>query len=373
MAMTLSARDARRLAIQAQLLSAERPAAIVETVYGLTAVNIEPTAAIAPSADLILWSRLGAPFQPADLVRAVEDERDLFEWGGFYRLMSDLPLIRPDMARRPLHEYGRQWLAANEGFRADVLARLRAEGPLHAAEIPDTAQVSWASSGWTNNRNAAQMLELLLSDGTVAVSRRDRKGRLFDLAERVYPGDLPELSAEDAARERTERRLGSLGIARSTGVAQPYEALDVGAVGEPATVDGVDGEWRVDAEALEAVDRFAGRTALLSPFDRLIFDRERLQDLFGFEYILEMYKPAATRRWGYFALPILHGDRFVGKLDAKADRKAGMLRVFAVHQDEPFTRPVAAAVRAEIEALAEWLGLEVTGLEGTGLADAGRP
>ena len=361
MVVQLSARDARRLAVQAQLLSADRPAGIVETVYGLTAVNIEPTAAIAPSADLILWSRLGEPFQSADLVRAAEEERDLFEWGGFHRLMSDLPLVRPDMARRPLHESARQWLVANDGFRRSVLDRLRAEGPMHAAEIPDTAQVSWASSGWTNNRNSSQMLEILLSNGTVAVSRRDRKGRLFDLAERVYPADLPHLGAEDAARERVERRLASLGIARSRGVAQPYEALDVGTVGEAAAVDGVDGEWRVDGEALEGIDRFAGRTALLSPFDRLVFDRDRLQELFGYTYVLEMYKPAARRRWGYFALPILHGDRFVGKLDAKADRKAGVLRVFAVHEDVDFTAEISAAVQDEIAALAAWLGLEVSG------------
>jgi uncharacterized protein len=361
MVTRLSVQDARRLAVRAQLLSGERPAGIVETVYGLTAVNIEPTAAIAPSADLILWSRLGWPYQPADLVRAVEVDRDLFEWGGFYRLMSDLPLLRADMRTRPAHEKGRSWLAENDAFRRDILERLRAEGPLHAAEIPDTAQVSWTSSGWTNNRNSSQMLEVLLARGEVAVSRRDAKGRLFDLAERVYPGDLPELGDESAARERAERRLGSLGLARARAVAQPFEPIDAGEVGQAAVVDGVDGEWRVDAEALDALPAFSGRTALLSPFDRLVFDRDRLRDLFGFEYLLEMYKPAAQRRWGYFALPILHGDRFVGKLDAKADRKAGVLRVHAVHEDEPFSSAVADAVHAEVEALGAWLGLEVQG------------
>jgi uncharacterized protein len=363
MVIRLGVDEARHLAVRAQLLSAERPAGIVETVYGLTAVNIEPTAAIAPSAELILWSRLGEPFRPADLVRAVEHDRDLFEWGGFYRLMSDLPLVRPDMRRRPTYASHRDWLTANDAFRREVLARLRAEGPLHAAEIPDTAQVSWSSSGWTNNRNASQMLELLLSTGAVAVSRRDAKGRLFDLAERVYPDDLSDLTEADAARERSERRLASLGVARAKAVAQPYEPIDVGTVGVEAVIDGVDGTWRVDAEALETNAAFTGRTALLSPFDRLVFDRDRLADLFGFTYLLEMYKPAAKRRWGYFALPILHGDRFVGKLDAKADRKAGVLRVTAVHEDEPFDAALTDAVHAEIEALAEWLGLDVHGLD----------
>jgi hypothetical protein len=103
---------------------------------------------------------------------------------------------------------------------------------------------------------------------------------------------------------------------------------------------------------------FEGRTALLSPFDRLVHDRVRTQELFDFEYTLEMYKPAAQRRWGYFALPVLFGDRLVGKVDAIADRKAGVLRVNAIHEDTTFTKAAGKAVQAEIEDLASWLGLE---------------
>jgi uncharacterized protein YcaQ len=357
----LTTQQARRIAVRAQLLTAQRPSSIVETIYALTVVNIEPTAAIAPSADHILWSRLGWPYQPSDLARAVEVERDVFEWGGFYRLMSDLPLLRPEMARRPQSAEGRRWLEVNARFRHDVLAHLREHGPAHAAEVPDSAQESWRSSGWTDSRNSSQMLELLVTTGDVAVWGRDAKGRLFDLAERVYPHDLPDVPADDAARERAERRLGALGIAREKSVAQPFEPIDAGTVGDAAVVEGVDGEWRVDPAhlAAEASDPFLPRTALLSPFDRLVFDRERLKDLFGYEYLLEMYKPATKRRFGYFALPILYGDRFVGKLDAKADRKAGVLRVHALHEDEPFTAAVAEAVDSEIEELGRWLGLEV--------------
>ena len=357
----LSREQARRIALRGQLLTAERPAGIVETIDALTVVNIEPTAAIAPSADLILWSRLGWPYQSADLSRLFEEDRAVFEWGGFYRAMTDLALLIPEMRRRPESAQAREWLAANEVFRREVLARLRAEGPLRAADIPDAAQVSWRSSGWTNNRNSMQLLEMLVLCGDVAVSSRDAGGRLFDVADRVYPRDVPQLTDEDAGRERAERRLASLGIARVKGIAQPFEPIDVGEIGEAAIVDGVDGVWRVDADALAAADRFAGRTALLSPFDRLVFDRRRLEELFGYEYLLEMYKPAAKRRWGYFALPILHGDRFVGKLDAKSDRKAGLLRVHAVHEDEPFTEQVRESVDAEIQDLARWLGLEVVG------------
>lgn len=361
----LTREQARRIAVRGQLLTADRPAGIVETIDALTVVNIEPTAAVAPSADLILWSRLGWPYQPADLVRLVEEDRAVFEWGGFYRAMTDLALLIPEMRRRPQSAEARQWLAANDVFRREVLARLRAEGPLRAADIPDTAQVSWRSSGWTNNRNSMQLLEMLVLCGDVAVSSRDAGGRLFDVADRVYPSDVPLLSDEDAARERAERRLTAFGIARAKGVAQPLEPIDVGAIGEEAVVDGTDGVWRVDPAAVADADEFSPRTALLSPFDRLVFDRRRLEEIFGYEYLLEMYKPAAKRRWGYFALPILHGDRFVGKLDAKADRKAGVLRVHALHEDEPFTDEIRQAVDAEIEDLARWLGLDLLVPAGT--------
>jgi uncharacterized protein YcaQ len=172
----------------------------------------------------------------------------------------------------------------------------------------------------------------------------------------VYPPETPIVPADEARRVRNERRLRSLGIAREKRVAVPVEPWDVGPVGEPATVDGAPGEWRVDPDALGKP--FEGRTALLSPFDRLVHDRDRVRELFGFEYFLEMYKPKASRRWGYFALPVVHHDRLVGKVDASADRKGSKLRVHAIHQDVPFTRAVTKAVDAELESLASWLALE---------------
>ena len=216
--------------------------------------------------------------------------------------------------------------------------------------------VPWASTGWTNNRNVTQMLEFLMMRGEVAIAGRVGRERLWDLAERVYPADVVVPSENDARRIRNERRLASLGVARAKTTAMPIEPVDVGDAGEPAVVEGITGEWRVDPAAVGA--DFEGRTALLSPFDRLVHDRVRAQELFDFEYVLEMYKPAAKRRWGYFALPVLHHDRLVGKVDAAADRKASVLRVNAIHEDVKFTRPMMKAVQAELDDLASWIGLE---------------
>ena len=179
--------------------------------------------------------------------------------------------------------------------------------------------------------------------------------RLWDLPERVYPADVSVPAVDEAERIRNERRLASLGIARRRTTKLPIEPVDVGDAGEPAIVEGVKGEWRVEPSLLDG--DFEGRTALLSPFDRLVYDRRRSEEIFEFEYTLEMYKPAAKRRFGYFALPILHGDRLVGKVDAIADHKASVLRVHAIHEDVTFTRPIAKGVQAELDDLARWLRL----------------
>ena len=226
---------------------------------------------------------------------------------------------------------------------------------MSSRDVPDTSVVPWPSSGWTNNRNVTQMLEFLMMKGEVAITGRVGRERIWDIAERVYPSDVEVPSVEEATRRKNELRLASLGIARRKTTAMPVEPIDVGDVGEPAVVEGVKGEWRVDPAALR--NDFEGRTALLSPFDRLIHDRARALALFDFEYTLEMYKPPTKRRWGYYALPILHEDRLVGKVDAIADRKAAVLLVNAVHEDVTFTKPMQTAIQAELEALAAWLEL----------------
>jgi uncharacterized protein len=269
--------------------------------------------------------------------------------------MSDVGVLLAASRTSRSHERTHAWIRDNDRFRRDILELLGSSGPLGSRDIPDTCVVPWASTGWTNDRNVTQMLEFLMMRGEVAIAGRVGRERLWDLPERVYPADVVVPSEDDAARVRNERRLVSLGIARQKSTKMPIEPVDVGEAGEPAVVEGVKGEWRVDPAALGA--DFEGRTALLSPFDRLVYDRRRAQELFEFEYTLEMYKPKALRRWGYFALPVLHDDRLVGKVDATADRKASVLQVHAIHEDVRFTRTMTRAVQAELEDLASWLGL----------------
>jgi uncharacterized protein len=362
----LSRADARRIAVRAQLLDRSRPAGLLAAVRHLTLLQVDQTAAVAPSADLVAWSRLGADYSPAELQDALQ-YRTLIDVLGMIRPAADLALYRAEMEERRLGLRGwpgtLDWVRANDRFRRDILDRLNDAGPLAATEIPDTCQVPWKSSGWNNHRNVTCMLECMWGRGEVAVTGRrgqgqgqgQGQGRLWDLASRVYP-DGPVVPAAEAKQIRDQRRLQALGILRVSSRDYYVEPADVGPAGEAAVVAGLRGHWRVEPSLLG--QPFEGRAALLSPFDRLVFDRKRMAELFEFDYQLEMYKPAAKRRWGYYALPILYRDRLVGKLDATADREAGALRVDAIHQDVRFTKAMTAAVEREISDLAQWVGRE---------------
>lgn len=350
--------DARRIAVRAQLLDASRPGDVIEVAEQVGLIKIDPTATIAPAEHTILWSRIGESYDPVQLSKAVEMDRLLFEFDGAFRPVSLLPMMLPRMRSRPLRESTREWLEANDGFRVDVIARLRAEGPLLASEIPDTAQVARKQDGWFGSNQVPHMLDFLQRRGVVAVVGREGRHRRWDLAERVYPSNLPEYTDDEAARLLAERGLKAIGIAKYKSPWTP-----VGEAGEPATIEGLRSKWRVDPEAIADLENDeGGRVAFLNPYDGMLFDRPFLRDVFEFDYVLEQFKPRPQRRYGYFAHPILMGDRFVGMLDAEVDRDNEVLRVNAIHEFLPFEAEEDEMVRAELADLGVWLGLQVAGL-----------
>ncbi|NNC12748.1 winged helix-turn-helix domain-containing protein [Planctomonas sp. JC2975] len=348
--------EARRIIVRAQLLDAARPSDVVEVAEQLGTISIDPTATIAPAEHTILWSRIGWSYEAGQLTKAVEMDRALFEFDGTFRPISLLPLMLPWMRTRPLRESTKEWIAANEKFRDEVLARLRAEGPLLASDIPDTAAVARDSeAGWYGPNQVPHMLDFLSRTGQIGVVRREGRHRVWDIAERAFPADLPDYPADEAARMLDERRLQAAGIAKQRSPWTP-----VGEAGEPAVIEGSKRKYRVDPRAIAALDDDAdGRVAFLNPYDGMLFDRPRLREIFDFDYVLEQYKPKSQRKYGYFAHPILIGDVFMGMLDATVDRENEVLRVDAVHQLIPFEPEEDEMVRAEIAELGEWLGVRV--------------
>lgn len=341
------------------LLDANRPGDIVEVTEQIGKLKIDPTAVIAHSEHAMGWARIGWSYEPTQLKKAVEVDRLIYEYDGEYIAGSRIPYLWPTLRGRVLRAEAKGWLEANLQFRDHVLKRLREDGPLLASEIEDTHQVARKSeSGWYGTNQVPRMLELLSRMGEVAVSARKGRLRVWDLAERVFPANLPDYTLDEAEMALEEMRLKATGITR---LGSAYTRIKN--AGEQVLVEGSNAKWRVDPEALAALDDDpGGRVAILNPYDTVLFDRTRLRDLFDFDYRLEQFVPKAQRVYGYFTHPILFGDRFIGLLDAALDKAKENLVVTAIHELIPFENEETEMVRAELHELADWLQVGLTGL-----------
>ena len=385
---TLDPALARRLAVSRQRLTGPPPApagpeAIMSVVTDLGSLQIDPISVVARSHLLVLWSRLGR-YDPADVQALLWRERRLFEyWTHAAAIVctQDYPIHSLLMRRHPRHQQLQVWLAANQTLRRSILRQLRADGPLPTRAIEDRAEVAWKSSGWTGGRNVDRMLDLLWTQGRIMVAGRQGQQRVWDLAERVLPDWAPTRRPREreVVRLAAQRSLRALGVATARDIdrhftAYRYPGLDgvLAALERAGRVERVrvaadgsehPGPWYVHADDLPLLERLeAGdwrpRTTLLSPFDNLLINRERTERLFGFHYRMEIYVPKAARRHGYYVLPILHGDRLVGRVDPAMDRSSGRLVVHALHAEPDAPEAAGPAVAAALQDLASFLGAD---------------
>jgi uncharacterized protein YcaQ len=322
----ISIAEGRRIAVRAQQLDGSATN-VLDTVRRLGFLQLDPISTVAPPQHLVLWSRLGRAYDRSELDRLLWETKELVEWNAFLWPVEDLPLLRARMRSKEgtWQRYRVEYLKENAQFRRYVLRELEQRGPLLSREIEDHRPSGREAHRWWGERKMGLMLGVLNAMGEVAVVGRRGRQRLWDLAERGYP-ETERIPWAEAKRRIEDKRLRSLGVELRRGrlLAHP-EAAD-----GPVP---------------------AARIAFLSPFDRLIHDRNRALALWDFFYRLEMYVPKAKREYGYYVLPILRGEHVVGRIEPLHDRKSGELRVLGTWWEGR-----AYSVERPLRELARWLG-----------------
>jgi len=389
---TLSPTLARRLVIMRQRLAGPRPPAdsngIMDVIRNLGYVQLDPMRIVAQSHLLVLWSRLGQ-YDPTHLDMLLWKERRLFQdWAQATSIVltENYPIfsaLKRSFAKgnKPWAQRIRSWVEKNKKLRRHILTQLRRKGPLPLDSFEDKSVEDWRSTGWTAGRNVGMMLTILWAQGKIMIAGRTSGRKLWDLTERLLPEWTPRerLSDREVSRRAAQKSLRALGVARATHIKQHYIRncyLDLDDVlGELEVKDRITrveiregkrawrGPWYIHADDQPLLDRLTAgkwepRTTLLSPFDNMICDRRRTEQLFNFHFRLEVYVPKPKRKYGCYVMPILHGDRFIGRIDPVMDRKQRRLTINAIYAEPnaPKSKETARAIARAIEELGTFLG-----------------
>lgn len=350
----------------------------MDIARSLRCLQIDSVAAAGATTQyLVLWSRIGKyPMMLLD--QCVYEHRLLFHYmahAASLVLTEDFPIHAVSMVPYASRSdsWGRgigDWMRANSALRAQILRQVRKAGPLRSREIVDMSTVSWESTGWNRGRNVSRMLEFLWIEGVLTIADRHGKERLWDLAERWFPPETPRrtLSLKERDQLAVAHALKALGVAtprqigayflrgRYTNIAETLSKLLSRRGIIECFVQGSPG-WFIHRESLPLLDTpWRPRTTLLSPFDNLLADRKRLRDLFQFEYATEIYMPATKRARGYYAMPILAGDRLVGSVNPLFDRRSRLLRFDRLILENGYRG--SARLDAAIRSLARFVSAE---------------
>jgi uncharacterized protein YcaQ len=372
--LSLPAARALALAAQGLLTPPELPARkadVLATIRRMELLQIDSIHVVARSPYLVLWSRLG-DYDPRWLDELLADGAIFEYWA---HAACFLPIEDYGLYRREMLDgwaYQKAWLAAHPEEVGLVLDRIREQGAVRAADFPRTGG---PSGPWWDWKVEKQVLERLLWVGELMIARRENFQRVYDLRERILPGwdDVQTPSAEEVRRAFALKAVRALGVAPARWVGgyfyTPKKGLvalldrlvDEGAL-RRATVEGWDAPAYVHPDHLPLAEQAAAGalepalTTLLSPFDPLVSDRARVEELFGFYYRIEVYTPSHKRQFGYFTLPILHRGALIGRLDPKAHRAAGLFEVRALHLEPgvTVTDTLITDLAAALHACAAW-------------------
>ena len=384
--MEFSLEKARAMLLAAQGLGSlpERPAEkddVLGAIRRMGVLQIDSISVVARSPYLVLWSRLGS-YEPRWLDELLA-EGELFEY--WSHAACFLPIEDYGLYRRRMlegFEKTRAWISDHPEEIGHVISRVREKGPVRSVEFERT---DGKAGGWWEWKPEKRALEHLFSAGELMISRRDPNfHRVYDLRERVLEHAFSDWedglapTPEEVRRTLALKAVRALGVAVARWVPDYFRTPKKGIAGllEELADEGSLLRARIEDEpayvhsdnAAQAKTILSGgpepwRTTLLSPFDPVVWDRSRASELFGFEYRIEVYTPAAKRRYGYYSLPILHRGALVGRLDAKAHRKRGLFEVRAAHLEPgvPINDDLVAGLAGALRDFAAWHGTpEVT-------------
>jgi uncharacterized protein YcaQ len=376
----LTKAQVRRAHIAAQGLASPRPAApnlghVVRSIQKMGVVQIDSVNVVERAHQLTLFSRLG-PYDPDLLWRAQRERRVLEYWAHMASFLpiDDWPLYKFRMERTRAHGWPTIHRLHREapGYIESVRRQLEERGPLTTSDLDEPGDRKGPWWGWADGKH---VLEWLFIIGDAAVAERRNFTRYYDLAERVIPADLldaPAVPLEEAVRILLMRSAERMAVATAKGLADYYRVsmikgisplprrLVEGLAAEGSLVEvdvaGMTGPMFMHPDA--TIPRTVEARALLNPFDPIVWFRDRTEQLYDFHYRVEIYVPAAKRVHGYYVFPFLLGDELVARVDIKADRQAGVLRVpGAFLEDGHDPVRVAREMAIELGELARWLGL----------------
>lgn len=387
MMRTVSIPTVRKLNVIKQHLDNSSPPTLLETFNDLACIQLDPISHIARTHELVLWSRVGK-YDEAELERLRFQDFHVFEYWAHAASMvltEDYPLFVNHMRNYPsgtsnYAKWMREWVSDHAELKAHIIKRLSTGEKLSTRHIESINPSDNLSTGWSSGRDVNRMMEYLWTSGEVIVAGRNRTERLWGLADLHLPDWTPrhELTPEQITERAIMKSIKALGIAteaqikrhftrwRYTGSAKVLAQLVKDQTLTPLAVLTEDGQelWKKpayihndDLALLERVENgeFSPRTVLLSPFDNLICDRERTEQLWDFYYRIEIYVPKAKRVYGYYVLPILQGDRLVGRIDAQFDKKSKTLVLNKIYFEDRVSVDMPA-LRQSVEILADQLG-----------------
>lgn len=385
---TLTRKDVRRLAISRQHLDgAERPP-MLDVIRDLGCVQLDPIRHVERTHLLVLWSRLGF-FDVAELERLRFEERALFEYWAHAAslvLTEEWPVHNWYM-RHLQRQAGPQWFEEHRELfdsLSDEMTAVFREGPKMSRELNLTEDPRFDSRWWSGSY-VARLIDHLWSRGVLAVHGRPYNNhRLWGLAEQFWPDWTPreEWDDEQVTRFAAQKAVRALGAATPKQMKQHYtrnrypklaavlkKLVKEGVLHEVVVLgdngESLRGPWYLyneDVALLEKIQagEWHGRTTLLSPFDNLICDRDRTEQLFDFFFRIEIYVPKKRRQYGYYVLPILHQDRLIGRIDAEMNRKTNTLHLHNVYAEDnaPVTETAVAGIETAVQELAQFLGAD---------------